>query len=283
MDSKLVVEQMSGRWKVKHPDLAQLHAQARTLASQFARISYAWVPRERKHDDRLANEAMDAAAGISGKSRSPRRPQFSPSKPSLPSSAGWTRCARHGDQAAVVAARADRVVGAAPLFRARGTRDPLTRTRAAAGGGGGAESAQRGGIAAAISSPLQRAYETAAAAARALGLDVTADDELDRDRLRRMEGLTFAEAAERDPELHRRWLRDTSVEPPGGESFDDVMARVCRTRDWIIERYPGATVLVVSHVTPIKTLLRLALDAGPGILYRLHLDLASLSIAEFLF
>jgi ribonuclease H / adenosylcobalamin/alpha-ribazole phosphatase len=43
----------------------------------------------------------------------------------------------------------------------------------------------------------------------------------------------------------------------------------------------GATVLVVSHVTPIKTVLRLALDAGAGILYRLHLDLASLSIAEF--
>jgi len=41
------------------------------------------------------------------------------------------------------------------------------------------------------------------------------------------------------------------------------------------------TVVVVSHVTPIKTLLRLALDAGQGILYRLHLDLASLSIAEF--
>ena len=51
--------------------------------------------------------------------------------------------------------------------------------------------------------------------------------------------------------------------------------------------YPGLTfewypnVLVVSHVTPIKTVLRLALDAGEGILYRLHLDLASLSIAEF--
>ncbi len=38
---------------------------------------------------------------------------------------------------------------------------------------------------------------------------------------------------------------------------------------------------MVSHVTPIKTILRLALDAGEGILYRLHLDLASLSIAEF--
>ena len=54
-----------------------------------------------------------------------------------------------------------------------------------------------------------------------------------------------------------------------------------RARARIISEYAGETVLVVSHVTPIKTMLRLALDAGPGILYRLHLDLASLSIAEF--
>ena len=141
--------------------------------------------------------------------------------------------------------------------------------------------AQRGGIAAVISSPLQRAYDTAATAAQALGLDVTADDDLIETDFGAWEGLTFAEAADRDPELHRRWLRDTSIEPPDGESFDDVMARVCRARERIIELYQGATVLVVSHVTPIKTLLRLALDAGPGILYRLHLDLASLSIAEF--
>src|ERR1700739_3612586 len=62
MDSKLVVEQMSGRWKVKHPDLAELNAQARALASRFDRITYEWMPRARnKHADRLANEAMDAA------------------------------------------------------------------------------------------------------------------------------------------------------------------------------------------------------------------------------
>ena len=57
--------------------------------------------------------------------------------------------------------------------------------------------------------------------------------------------------------------------------------RVRRARARIINEHGGETVLVVSHVTPIKTLLRLALDAGQGILYRLHLDLASLSIAEF--
>ncbi len=132
-----------------------------------------------------------------------------------------------------------------------------------------------------ISSPLQRAYDTAATAAKALGLDVTVDDDLIETDFGAWDGLTFAEAAERDPELHTRWLRDTSTTPPGGESFDEVLDRVLRVRERIIAARQGTTVLVVSHVTPIKMLLRLALDAGPGILYRLHLDLASLSIAEF--
>ncbi|TDF55917.1 reverse transcriptase-like protein, partial [Streptomyces sp. WAC05374] len=60
MDSKLVVEQMSGRWKIKHPDMKPLAAEAARIfpASQ---VTYEWIPRERnKHADRLANEAMDA-------------------------------------------------------------------------------------------------------------------------------------------------------------------------------------------------------------------------------
>ena len=141
--------------------------------------------------------------------------------------------------------------------------------------------AQKGGIASVITSPLQRAYDTAATAAKALGLDVSVDDDLIETDFGAWEGLTFGEAAERDPELHRRWLRDTSVKPPDGESFDSVANRVRRAQRRIVAEHGEDTVLVVSHVTPIKTLLRLALDAGQGILYRLHLDLASLSIAEF--
>ena len=141
--------------------------------------------------------------------------------------------------------------------------------------------AQKGGIAAVVTSPLQRAYDTATAAAKALGLDVSVEEDLIETDFGAWEGLTFGEAAERDPELHRRWLRDTSVKPPDGESFDSVANRVRRAQRRIIAEHGGDTVLVVSHVTPIKTLLRIALDAGQGILYRLHLDLASLSIAEF--
>ncbi|BCI87467.1 hypothetical protein NIIDMKKI_26730 [Mycobacterium kansasii] len=70
MDSKLVVEQMCGRWKVKHPDLVELHAQAQALARHFRRISYGWVPRSRNaYADRLANEAMDAAVRTNRRGR----------------------------------------------------------------------------------------------------------------------------------------------------------------------------------------------------------------------
>jgi probable phosphoglycerate mutase len=67
MDSKLVVEQMSGRWKIKHPDLRALAAEAGQAARALGRVTYTWVPRERNtHADRLANQAMDAAAERSG-------------------------------------------------------------------------------------------------------------------------------------------------------------------------------------------------------------------------
>ena len=53
--------------------------------------------------------------------------------------------------------------------------------------------------------------------------------------------------------------------------------RVRRARDEIIAKYPGQTVVVVSHVTPIKVLLMLALDAPLMSMLRLHLDTASIS------
>jgi len=63
MDSKLVVEQMTGRWKIKHPDMQKLAREARELASGFVKVTYTWVPRAKnKKADELSNVAMDAAA-----------------------------------------------------------------------------------------------------------------------------------------------------------------------------------------------------------------------------
>jgi len=140
---------------------------------------------------------------------------------------------------------------------------------------------ERGGITAVLSSPLGRARQTAEAVAAELSLPVRVHEGLIETNFGDWEGLTFGEASARDPELHRRWISDTSVRPPGGESFDEVRARIERARDDLVAEFPGANLLLVSHVTPIKTLLQMALDVGPSLLYRLHLDLASLSIAEF--
>lgn len=284
MDSKLVVEQMSGRWRVKHPDLIPLHQQAKALSTRFDRISYAWIPRARNaHADRLANEAMDAAAEVSDVAAESVTEEPAAEKPPATahrtSPAGWTGATgkptrllllRHGQTELSTQRR----------YSGRGN-PALTDVGRRQADAAAQYLAQKGGISAVITSPLQRAYDTAAAAAKGLGLDVTVDDDLIETDFGGWEGLTFGEAAERDPELHRNWLRDTSVTPPDGESFDAVHHRVRRARNRIISEHGGATVLVVSHVTPIKTLLRMALDAGPGVLYRLHLDLASLSIAEF--
>ena len=275
MDSKLIVEQMTGRWKVKHPAMAELHQQARALASTFDAVSFSWIPRERNsHADRLANEAMDAAN--SEETRTAADPP--PAAVAVPPSAwtgnqgGPTRLLllRHGQTALSVQRR----------YSGRGNPE-LTDTGRQQADDAARHLGAKGGIAAVVSSPLKRAHDTAKAAADELGLTVQIDDDLIETDFGEWEGLTFPEAAKRHPEVHGRWLRDTSLQPPGGESFDEVQHRVQRARDRIIADHGPGTVLVVSHVTPIKTLLRLALGAGPSILHRLHLDLASLSIAEF--
>ncbi|KXP14657.1 histidine phosphatase family protein [Tsukamurella pseudospumae] len=131
-----------------------------------------------------------------------------------------------------------------------------------------------------LSSPLDRARQTADAVNASRGLTVEVEDGLIETDFGAWEGLSFGEARARDPELHGRWLGDTSVAPPGGESFDEVHARVAALVERVTVDHPGRTVLLVSHVTPIKTILRIALDVGPQLLYRLHLDLASISIAD---
>ncbi len=285
MDSKLVVEQMSGRWKVKHAGMAELHQQARSLASTFESVSFTWIPREQnKHADRLANEAMDGlrsedATGDSAPAAPEQRAADPPpSAVAMPPST-WTGN-RGGPTRLLLLRHGQTELSRQRRYSGRGNPE-LTETGRRQAADAARYLAGKGGISAVVSSPLQRAYDTAKAAADALGLAVRVDEDLTETDFGEWEGLTFSEAAERHPDLHGRWLRDTGLAAPGGESFDDVQHRVERVRDRVVADHGPATVLVVSHVTPIKTLLRLALGAGPSVLHRLHLDLASLSIAEF--
>lgn len=136
-------------------------------------------------------------------------------------------------------------------------------------------------VAAVVSSPLDRACQTAQAVVDRIGGEVIEDAGFIENDFGGWEGLTFSEAAARDPQVHARWLGDYTAPAPDGESFAQVAERVIAAKDQLVQKYSGRTVVVVSHVTPIKTLLQRALTVGPELLFHLNLDLASVSVTEF--
>jgi probable phosphoglycerate mutase len=133
------------------------------------------------------------------------------------------------------------------------------------------------GLAVIVTSPLLRTVQTAQAVAAVTGATVVTDDGFRETDFGAWEGLTFAEVRERWPADMSAWLADPEVAPPGGESFTDVSARVTAALDRVLAVRTGQTVLIVSHVTPIKMLVAAALLAPPAALYRMHLDVAALS------
>jgi ribonuclease H / adenosylcobalamin/alpha-ribazole phosphatase len=293
LDSKLVVEQLSGRWKIKHPSMRPLALRAREIMP-VDRVTYTWVPRERnKHADRLANEALDAAAR--GEKWSESTSNAAPSGSSLDDSlgepfvdeaevepraaagrVGWdighgapttTMLLRHGETEHTVR----------KLFSGSGGADPPLAPSGRAQAEAAAAALADRGVTAVVSSPMRRARETADIVAGAIGLPVREIDELRECAFGEWEGHTFAEVGERWPDELSAWLSSPSVTPPGGESFDAVGRRVRRARDKVLARHPEGMVLLVSHVTPIKTLVRVGLGAPSSSLYRMELSPASLT------
>ncbi|MFH9488519.1 bifunctional RNase H/acid phosphatase [Streptomyces halstedii] len=336
MDSKLVVEQMSGRWKIKHPDMKPLAARAAEILPASS-VTYEWIPRaENKHADRLANEAMDAgrrggqwepSSSTAGLDTPRAAPEPEPSGPPGDAAAGAAKvraamaaarpaparapespqAARAGQAPDVPqAAQAPQVGwGSAPDLGSPATfvllrhgETVLTPEKRFSGSGGGDPElsaigrdqaaraadafAARGTVQEIVSSPLRRCRETAAAVADRLGLEVRIEEGLRETDFGAWEGLTFAEVRERFGSDLSAWLASPEAAPTGGgESFTEVAERVAATRDRLIAAYAGRTVLLVTHVTPIKTLVRLALGAPPESLFRMELSPASLSVVAY--
>jgi probable phosphoglycerate mutase len=132
------------------------------------------------------------------------------------------------------------------------------------------------GIGAIVASPLRRTVQTAEAVAEVTGLPVATEDGFRETDFGAWEGLTFAEVRERWPSEMKAWLADPAVAPPGGESFAEVSERVSAALHRVLDGRTGQRILIVSHVTPIKTLVAAALLAPPPALFRMHLDVAAL-------
>lgn len=283
MDSKLVVEQMSGRWKIKHPDMLALGAKVQQLISG-KNVEFVWIPREQNVlADALANKAMDgepaptAAAGEFN--------HVAPSSIRAPQSA---------------------VAEATTLIMVRHGRTPLTESRKISGGDGenpdlselgnkdAAEVAlelSRVGSSGAFSflakpvvvihSPVKRAAQTASKIAQKLGAELVELADLREIGFGDWDGLTNEELFVGHETQYQAWRGSYDVAPPNGESLKDFDVRVNRSLDFILDKFSGKTVVVVAHVMPIRGLLRIANDASVAGYWRVDLGPASISIARF--
>jgi probable phosphoglycerate mutase len=299
MDSKLVIEQMAGRWRIKHPDMRPLALQAQRLAPPGVR--WTWVRRDlNQAADALLNAVLDAAEG-----RSSRRVQRSDdaADPADPTALAARERVVADDEAAQQRtnpltswlSRADTVPTTMLLLRHGVTSSTLAKLFCGAGGTDpglleeGREQAgraagwlaRRGGVDAIVTSPLRRTRETAQVVADQLGLDVAEDEGLAEAAFGRWDGLSFPEVLEQFPAEMDAWLNSTAVAPPGGESLEDVSTRAGHARDRLLAEYAGRTVVAVSHVTPIKMLVRAALEAPIHVVFRMELEPASITTIQW--
>jgi len=300
LDSKLVVEQMSGRWQIKHPDMRVLAKAARAIFPA-GQVTYTWVPRaENAAADRMVNEALDQAiaggvplivrergallveelvreaADLVGEV-SELQAQGNPGKPTAENRmVGWNDLgapttlllARHGATDFSVEKRFSGIGGIDKPLNALGNAQAQALSR---------EIAERGGADVIVSSPLLRTQQTAAYICDAIGVPVELDEGFAECAFGEWDAFTFSEVRERWPEQLDAWLASTEVPPPGGESFADVNRRVAAARLGVLERHAGKRVIIVAHVTPIKVMVAQALETDLTLLFKMELAPCSLT------
>lgn len=266
MDSKLVVEQMSGRWQIKHADMRDLAKQCRG-AHNPSLVTYKWIPRdENSHADRLANKALD-----SGKASEPiSQVQENYLTDRLRSSEVPTMIyfIRHGET----------ILTPTRKFSGIGALDPeLTEE--------GLEQAKRVADEVAklkpdvlISSPLKRTRQTALEIAKTTHLEIIFDEDWYELSFGTWDGKSIEEVKAESPDDYQAWLNSSSYRPGGGESYDEARLRIDAALEKVLAEYPGKKVVVVTHNGVIKSAVNLAIG-GPndGVF---HMDATPCSISS---
>ena len=305
MDSKLVVEQMSGRWKVKNEGMQDLF-QSMQQSIGTRKISFEWIPREQNGKaDALANEAMDAEKSVVRKyvgsaDTSTISVVTSSSKvvaadleynPELPSSVRAPRniskklttiiLVRHGRTILTESHRISGRGGDDPQLSETGIEDAQAVAEELTKVSHSGPYAKVLKPSVVVSSPIARTRETAAVVAARLGIPVEINEDIAEISFGDWDGHTNQEVAENWPDQYEQWRGDVKISPPGGESLEEFDVRVQNGLADILEKYEGKTVIVVSHVMPIRGFLKSALQAGWPAYWRTSVAPCSMSIIRF--
>jgi ribonuclease H / adenosylcobalamin/alpha-ribazole phosphatase len=295
MDSKLVIEQMSGAWKIKHPDMQALAIKVHQQLSGHT-VKWTWIPREQNsRADALANKAMDSKRSeVLHSGNSAVEPDTAPVasvvefNTELPSSVrapgGVTKplttviLVRHGRTVLTEGKRISGGTGDDPELSSAGAQDAAAVARELSKVGQSGVWAHLPPISAIVTSPMARTRGTAERIGAELGLDPIVHEGIREISFGTWDGLTNDEARAQDPSLWESWRGSWEVSPPGGESlrvFDD---RIRAAKNQILERFPGKTIVVVAHVMPIRGFLRSAFDADIAGYWRPQVSPCSISV-----
>jgi ribonuclease H / adenosylcobalamin/alpha-ribazole phosphatase len=272
MDSKLVVEQMSGRWQIKHADMRKLAQSAREAHSPSL-IKYQWIPRdENSHADRLANKALDAQSSGHDKSEpvQPRQLNYLTERLKSDEQPTILYLIRHGET----------VLTPGRKFSGIGPLNPILTETGRAQAEKVAEAVSELKPEVLIASPLNRTSETAKAIAQTTDLEINFDEiwlEMD---FGYWDGLSVEEVKAQFPADYEKWVTDLSFQPAGGESWEAITIRVEAALSKILAEYPGQKVAVITHNCVIKTAVALCLSAPIESVF--HMDIGPCSINTFL-
>jgi len=306
MDSKLVVEQMSGRWKIKNGGMQELSSQMAS-AIGVREISFEWIPREQNSKaDALANEAMDAESrvirkyiGEPGTSTinvvtlaTKQTAADLEYNPELPSSVRAPRDVTKKLTTIILVRHGRTLLTETHKISGRGGEDPqlseLGREDATLVADELAKVGQTGIFSkvlkptAIVSSPIARTRETAEIIGHRLGVKLATNDDIAEIAFGAWDGHTNAEVAATWPELYSQWRGDIKIAPPGGgESLEEFDERVQRGKSSILEEYEGQTVVVVSHVMPIRGFIKAAIQANWPAYWRLSIAPCSITVLRF--
>lgn len=274
MDSKLVVEQMSGNWKIKHPDMQQLGIEVQKLIAG-KKVSWTWIPREQNsRADALANEAMDTEqdsirqlSEIEVHSSSSL--EFNSELPSSVRAPGGVSeklttliLIRHGRTALTESHKISGGTGDDPSLSEVGQSDAAAAAELLTGFGRRSSFAHIPGPTVVLSSPMKRTLETAMVIAEKFGLSVEVEEGLREISFGDWDGHTNQEVSENWSEIFENWRGSWEVAPPNGESLETFDARIREAREKILNKYAGQTVVVVAHVMPIRAFMSIAMNAG---------------------
>ena len=280
LDSKLVVEQLSGRWKVKSPEMRELVFEASQLLGAFD-ATLQWIPREQNSiADAMANQALDDG-------------DFQTVEASLPLSAIQPRSIRAPRQQVepttiVVVRHGSTASTTAHLISGGDGEDPELNDR-------GLSEAQSASIAVApllelfnlppasaiICSPMKRTTQTAEAISSALSLVLVPDERLREIAFGDWDGMSMS-AMEVDSSVEiAKWRSSTSQKPPGGESILELQARVEDLISEVIPGNQGKTVVLVTHMMPSRAIAKVAQRSAESTYWNVNFSPCGISVYRF--